>query len=589
MTLLIGHSSVYPDTDQGIISTGVVSVYKFTAAASGVVDELQFRTGSPNVGTFTLKLGIYDATGAGGEPGTLLGSGTTGSVTDDTWMSATGIAATVVSGSDYWLAVLPVGGTEVYYPYDTGSSDNPQHFADFAGFPYSTLASTWPGTDTAYNNDTAGSIGFQGLGAGSAPAPAKSTESLELAFTLCNLDGEVVDQITGLAEGDGFTVTLNDARVGQCTISLDDELATDPAPSTDDGVRSPITEHRDVIRVTYGDTIGINGIVGAYKVNGQTGRMSIPLRDSFLRLERRALRYGHVSVDDGYSRDGRGVRTIFTDIEPAPGGAHPNGIVIDGPNTTTDSTDVNTAQRGGSPADEVKALAAGLGDLDFELVPVDETHPPTSRAWASGDLVELATWAFQGIDRTDPTSDDYLSFDFESGAGNLADFTAGPDAEAVVNYAVCVASGGEVNQDDTDFRRLATAASWAFDGILERWEAVDVGDQMGDESLADYQARVRALLLARAEFLIKEYAHAPLITELVLPVDRDGIPAWGRDYGVGDRVRVNLERGSWSYRGAVRIVSVQVAKSGNAGGVQQTLQVTPLGVGTSVPDEETGT
>lgn len=396
---------------------------------------------------------------------------------------------------------------------------------------------------------------------------------MDLTFTLCNLEGEPLDVLTGLADGDGATITLNDARIGQCTISLDDLVAVQPR------------EQRHVIRVTYGDRIAVNGIVGSYKVNGSTGRMVVPFRDSLLRLERRELRFGHVSVDTGFTRDGRGVRTIFTDIEPGPGGAHPNGIVIGGPNTVTDDAHITHASRGTVALDPVKALSTAEGGLDFELVPVDEQRPPTSRAWVQGDLVELATWAFQGIDRTDPTSPDCLSFDYP---GNLADFTAGPDAEAMCNYVVTVANGGEINATDTDYRRLATAASWAFDGILERWEPVDVGDQ-GTETLADYKTRIRALLLARARYLIQRYADAPMIIELVLPSDRDDVPAWGRDYGVGDRVNVALERGWWSYQGIVRVMSVQLAKDGNSGGTKQTLQVTPVGAGSPINDAETGT
>jgi hypothetical protein len=400
-----------------------------------------------------------------------------------------------------------------------------------------------------------------------------STEPQQLTFTLCNIEGEPLDHLTALDDGDGFTVTLNDARVGQCTISVDDAIAEQP------------TEARNIIRIAYGDAIGINGIVGSYRVTGSTGRMPIPVRDSLLRLERRELRFGHVSVDTGFTRDGRGLRTIFSDIEPSPGGAHQNGIVVDGPNTIPDDSHITHATRGAVAVDPVKTYAASEGGGDFELVPVDETHPPTSRAWTQGDLVELATWEFQGIDRTDRTTTDFLSFEYP---GNLQDFTAGPDFEAMCNYVVAVANGGEVNSDDTDFRRLATSASWAFDGILERWEGIDVGDQGTGESLADYKTRVRALLLARARYLVKQYATAPAVIELVLPADRDGTPAWGRDYGVGDRVHVVLQRGWWSYEGDVRIMSVQVARFGASGFARQTLQVTPVGDGTPIDDTETG-
>jgi hypothetical protein len=544
--------------------------FRYVAPANATISSLQAKIHC-NTNPFTLTLGVYDE--VDGEPGALLESQSVSRASIPSgfdWAEVTGFSVPIVEGTAYYLAIWLSDAGAITYTGGTGvtewdaDTDSPTGLLDPFSSPRSTYENAAVGI-RAYGTLTGG-----GGGGGSGPL---SHDPQELTFTLCNLDGEPLDDLQSVGDGDGFTITINDATVGTCTISVDDEIAVPPR------------EARHVVRIVYGDAIGINGIVGSYRVQGSTGRMSIPLRNSLLRLERRNLRFGHSSVDDGFTRDGRGIRQIFSDIEPGVGGAHPNGIVIDGPNTIEDDDHITHATRGAIAIDPVKAYVASEGGGDFELVPVDETHPPTSRAWEPGDLVELATWAFQGIDRTDPTSSDYLAFDYP---GNLQDFTAGPDFEAMCNYVVSVANGGEIDADDTDFRRLAAAASWAFDGILERWEAIDVGDQAASQSDADYKERVRALLLARARYLVKQYQDAPAVIELVLPADRPYTPAWGRDYGVGDRVPVDLERGWWSYTGNVRIMSVQVSKFGASGFAIQTLQVTPVGAGDPVDDDESG-
>lgn len=546
--------------------------FPWVATATGTVTSITLKTDARTSDATDLELGLWTSLPGGDFADARLDYGAYGGTPpSSTEVAVTGLNADVVEGETYFIGAKAIGG-HVYFAYD-GAAGPTTYANGSAGEASFSEDAVWHNGDGLVLDGPPGLAAYGTISSGSS-GPV-STEPQELSFTLSDLDGNEIDHLTALADTDGFTVTLNEARVGSCTISvdLDDQLAEAPR------------EARHVVKVVYGDAIGINGIIGSYRVNGQTGRMTIPFRDSWLRFERREMRFGHSSVDDGYTRDGRGIQQIATDIEPSPGGAHQNGIVLPGLNDTDDDSHITHATRGSTPADAITAYTTKEGGGDVELVPVDETHPPTSRAWAEGDLCELAVWAFQGTDRTDPTSSDYLVFDYP---GNLQDFTAGPDFEAMCNYVVAVANGGEIDADDTDYRRLATAASWAFDGILERWEAIDVGDQATGESLADYKTRVRELLLARARYLVKQYATAPAVIELVLPADRDGTPAWGRDYGVGDRVHVDLERGWWSYTGDVRVMSVQVARFGASGFATQTLQVIPVGASDPVDDTETG-
>ncbi len=97
--------------------------FQYTALETKEVKELLFRTnGIANPGVFSLCLGI--AEDSGGKPGTVLGYGvavgTEGAektIPINTWIKVTGFSIPVVTGTKYWLIVLPLGttGKQLHY------------------------------------------------------------------------------------------------------------------------------------------------------------------------------------------------------------------------------------------------------------------------------------------------------------------------------------------------------------------------------------------------------------------------------------------------------------------------------------------
>jgi hypothetical protein len=156
--LLAGDSTAtYSVGDQ--TTAGREEAFQFTAKSTGTVEELQFRTnGVANTGLTGLAMGIF-ADNAG-KPGEVLGTATaTGEPATSSWIKATGLSTAVVSGTKYWLVVLPLGASSTKLHFNAavlgGGTGNVESTAGGLG---SLLAeSSWE----TYNQ---GPVGFQALG-----------------------------------------------------------------------------------------------------------------------------------------------------------------------------------------------------------------------------------------------------------------------------------------------------------------------------------------------------------------------------------------------------------------------------------------
>jgi hypothetical protein len=164
--LLAGDATTtYAVADQ--TTSGREESFQFTAKSSGTVEELEFRTdATANPGVTGIVLGIFSE--SAGKPGEVLGKATvSGEPTINAWIKATGLSIAVVSGTKYWLVVLPLGtsSTKLHYnaAVESGGAGNLESTA--GGLSALTAESSWE----TFNQ---GPVGFQALGiiAGATPA-----------------------------------------------------------------------------------------------------------------------------------------------------------------------------------------------------------------------------------------------------------------------------------------------------------------------------------------------------------------------------------------------------------------------------------
>jgi hypothetical protein len=182
--LLAGSAtSTYTVGDQ--TTAGREEAFQFTAASSGTVEEMQFRTNAvANTGVTGVVLGVF--ADSAGKPGEVLGQATaSGEPAVNSWVKATGLRAAVVSGTKYWLVVLPLGEGTKKLHYNvavaTGGAGNVESKA--GGLASLTAQASWE----TYNQ---GPVGFQALGhvAGAAgAATAGAAAPLHVGITSASL------------------------------------------------------------------------------------------------------------------------------------------------------------------------------------------------------------------------------------------------------------------------------------------------------------------------------------------------------------------------------------------------------------------
>lgn len=161
--LLVGDATTtYTTSDQ--TGVGRVETFQFTAAHTGTVEKLLLRTnGTANTGISSVVLGVMAENA--GKPGAVLGQATfTGLPGTNVWVEVTGLSISVVSGTKYWLAMLPLG---------TGGSFLHFNVSKSAGGNLETIATglTKIEAETEWATFNEGPIGFQGLGTETPAAP----------------------------------------------------------------------------------------------------------------------------------------------------------------------------------------------------------------------------------------------------------------------------------------------------------------------------------------------------------------------------------------------------------------------------------
>jgi Bacterial Ig domain/Purple acid Phosphatase, N-terminal domain len=115
--VIVGDAKVETNVDNN--SAGVAEAFQYTAASSGSVSRLFVYVDGGSTAT-SVVVGLYTNTSSN-NPGTLLAQATIASPTKGAWNSATIPAATIASGTKYWIAVLGPSGAGTFQFRDVPS------------------------------------------------------------------------------------------------------------------------------------------------------------------------------------------------------------------------------------------------------------------------------------------------------------------------------------------------------------------------------------------------------------------------------------------------------------------------------------
>src|SRR5580704_2797903 len=109
-TVLVGDQTIESNLDSN--ATGLAEAFPATATATGQVGSINFFLDETSAAT-KIYVGIYN--NASGKPGTLLTQGSTTQLAPGTWNSVTVSAASLTSGTEYWIAILGTTGGVPYF------------------------------------------------------------------------------------------------------------------------------------------------------------------------------------------------------------------------------------------------------------------------------------------------------------------------------------------------------------------------------------------------------------------------------------------------------------------------------------------
>ena len=193
--LLVGDaSSSYGVGDQ--TSVGREEAFQFTAKSSGTVEELQFRTdATADTGLTGVILGVLAE--SAGKPGEVLGAvKVSGEPAISSWIRATGLSVPVVSGTNYWLVVLPLGtsGKKLYFDAAAASGGTGNVESSVGALSAMSAESSWE----TYNQ---GPVGFQAIGSNKAAQPSVTLEGAPVSMvagTSVQLSAHVTNDIPGV-------------------------------------------------------------------------------------------------------------------------------------------------------------------------------------------------------------------------------------------------------------------------------------------------------------------------------------------------------------------------------------------------------
>ena len=197
-TLLVGNNSVqsFGDTD----AAGSAEALQYTATSSGTVGSLSLYVDSGNAAT-SVNVALYSD--AGGNPGTLLTSGTLSHPTPAAWNSVAVPPAAVAAGTKYWLALLGLGGQVNFRDVASGGGAT----QNSAQTNLSGLPQTWS-SGSHWANSPASFFADANVSSTPTPAPATPTPTSgpmpinNVPCTVTVNGGQVVGACTGTFTAD---------------------------------------------------------------------------------------------------------------------------------------------------------------------------------------------------------------------------------------------------------------------------------------------------------------------------------------------------------------------------------------------------
>ncbi len=134
-TLLAGNQTLEPNLDSNAV--GLAEAFPVTATAGGQVGSINFFLDESSTST-KVYVGIYGD--SGGKPGSLLTQGNTTQLYPGTWNSVAVTAASLTSGTAYWIAILGTTGGKPYFYDQSTTSCNSQTSSQSN---LTSLPSTW--------------------------------------------------------------------------------------------------------------------------------------------------------------------------------------------------------------------------------------------------------------------------------------------------------------------------------------------------------------------------------------------------------------------------------------------------------------
>jgi hypothetical protein len=394
-----------------------------------------------------------------------------------------------------------------------------------------------------------------------------------LEAQICDVWGAAIGGATIIhtTDGGGLTVTepLNDSRTAELTISCHDPVARHALPLS------------RVLSVTYGPFLIFKGPILQTSTDYAAGTIRISAHDATIRLKHHYHRYGDEAVDDGYTLDGRGMRTLVESSNPTDSqlarDVPPNGILW-GNDTTTHRAALRKVQRGSNVFESLQNVAAlildDFGDgLDFRFRPVDRDHFGVDADPPPGAFCELDTANRIGADHSDT-----VIFEHGAGTDTAANIVHEPQGDLVRNWFAVVIPGGEKYRGDPNAKAvMQNNASQEDYGVMQGWES---SGQKGDSN-ADLENKAKAWVDAY---------HLPpdFFTVTPRPAGSPNVPQYGSDYRVGDTIRARARTGQRSIDLVGRIMTCTIQSVDQAGNVRVDLACVPSIGAEFDPDDETG-
>jgi glucose/arabinose dehydrogenase/PKD repeat protein len=243
---------------------GAGEAYRLTASATGTATKLRLYVDTGN-GATRLTLGLYGD--AGGTATSLLGSGTTTTVTTGAWNEVTlATPVQITAGTAYWFALLnPTGSAGTLRWRDhAGGSGGPEQTS--TGRSLSALPATWSALGTFNDGPVSGTL----FGAtGPPPAPALSVSPATASFS----------GVAGGSNPAAKTVTVANTGGGTLNFTAADDapwLSVSPASGTAPRDLTLSVATAGLAAGTYSGTVTVDGGSAGTKTVAVTLTLTAP-------------------------------------------------------------------------------------------------------------------------------------------------------------------------------------------------------------------------------------------------------------------------------------------------------------------------